>query len=54
LGAQVFLVYGKSGWLGGLIGDILKQAGLKYEFGSARLEDRAAIIADIERVRLTQ
>lgn len=48
--AQVILIYGKSGWIGGLLGEELKKQGIKYEYGTARLEDRAAILADIERV----
>lgn len=47
---QVFLVFGRSGWIGGLVGDILTQQGAKFEFANARLEDRAGILADIERV----
>ena len=50
---QVFLVFGKSGWIGGLIGQLLKERGLKFEYANARLEDRAEVIADIERVRLS-
>ena len=50
-GLQVFLVFGKSGWIGGLIGQLLKERGLKFEYANARLEDRAEVIADIERVR---
>ncbi len=49
--AQVFLVFGKSGWIGGLVGQLLKEQGIKYEYATARLEDRAGILADIERVR---
>ena len=48
---QVFLVFGRSGWIGGLVGEILTQQGAKYEYANARLEDRAGILADIERVR---
>ena len=47
---QVFLVFGKSGWIGGLVGDILKAQGAKYEYASARLEDRNGVLADVERV----
>lgn len=47
---QVFLVYGRTGWIGGLVGDLLKSQGAKWEYGTARLEDRAAILADIARV----
>ena len=50
---QVFLVFGKSGWIGGLIGGMLKEKGLKFEYANARLEDRAGILADIEHVKPT-
>lgn len=46
-----FLIYGKNGWIGGLVGELLKKEGADFEYGTARLEDRAAIIADLERVR---
>ena len=35
---------------GGLVGELLKKQGAKFEYGTARLEDRAAILADFERV----
>ena len=47
---QVFLVFGKSGWIGGLLGQLLKERGLKFEYANARLEERAEVIADLERV----
>jgi len=47
----VFLVFGKSGWIGGLIGRLLKERGLKFEYANARLEDRSEVIADLERVK---
>ncbi|KAF6260950.1 hypothetical protein COO60DRAFT_1637167 [Scenedesmus sp. NREL 46B-D3] len=46
----VFLIFGRSGWIGGLVGDYLKEKGAKFEYATARLEDRSAILADIERV----
>ncbi|KAK2078738.1 hypothetical protein QBZ16_003578 [Prototheca wickerhamii] len=53
-GAQPkFLIYGKNGWIGGLVGELLKKEGADFEYGTARLEDRAAIIADLERVKPT-
>ena len=48
--SQVFLLFGKSGWIGGLLTELLKSQGAKFEFATARLEDRAGVIADIERV----
>lgn len=49
--SQKFLIFGKTGWIGGLLGEILTTQGAAWEFASARLEDRAAVIAEIERVR---
>mmetsp|Transcript_14685 Transcript_14685/g.41315 ORF Transcript_14685/g.41315 Transcript_14685/m.41315 type:complete len:316 (-) Transcript_14685:130-1077(-) len=49
-----FLIYGARGWIGSLLCDLLKSQGLPYEHGTARLEDRAAIMADIERVKPTR
>lgn len=45
------MIFGRSGWIGGLVGDYLKEKGAKFEYATARLEDRASILADIERVR---
>lgn len=51
---QVFLVFGRTGWIGGLVGQLLKQQGKTFEFANARLEDRAGVLADIERVRVSR
>jgi 3,5-epimerase/4-reductase len=48
-----FLIFGKTGWIGGLLGDLLKEQGVDYEYASARLEDRAAVAADIDRAKPT-
>ena len=50
LSLQKFLVFGKSGWIGGLVGDLLKQQGVSFEYATARLEDRNGVLADVERV----
>lgn len=47
-----FLIYGKSGWIGGLVGELLKEQGIPFEYGKSRLEDRRGIEADIRRVRM--
>jgi 3,5-epimerase/4-reductase len=52
-GDKKFLIFGKTGWIGGLLGDLLKEQGADYEYASARLEDRAAVAADIDRVKPT-
>ncbi len=46
----MFLIFGKTGWIGGLLAEELKKQGAKFALADARLEDRAAIIADIEKV----
>jgi UDP-glucose 4,6-dehydratase len=49
----VFLIYGRSGWIGGLLGKLLSEQGAQWSFGVARLEDRGGITADIRRVKPT-
>lgn len=49
-----FLVYGRTGWIGGLLGSYLREQGIRFEYGNARLEDRKAIEADIRRVRFSR
>ena len=48
-----FLIYGRTGWIGGLLGRILKEQGYNYHFGSARLHDRAAVMHDIHACKPT-
>lgn len=43
-----FLIFGRSGWIGGLLGEYLSSIGAKYAFASARLEDRSAVISEID------
>ncbi len=42
-----FLIYGCTGWIGGLLGKICQKQGILYEYGSSRLENRAQLEADI-------
>ncbi|KAG1673669.1 hypothetical protein FOA52_010537 [Chlamydomonas sp. UWO 241] len=49
----VFLIFGKTGWIGGLLGDLLKEQGANFEFATCRLEDRAAVISELDRVKPT-
>jgi len=48
-----FLIFGKSGWIGGLLGNLLTKMGHKFEYASARIQDRSALIAELERVQPT-
>jgi len=49
----VFLVYGRTGWIGGKLGMLLTEQGHKWSYGKARLEDRNAVLDDIKRSKCT-
>ncbi|XP_047961053.1 trifunctional UDP-glucose 4,6-dehydratase/UDP-4-keto-6-deoxy-D-glucose 3,5-epimerase/UDP-4-keto-L-rhamnose-reductase RHM1-like [Salvia hispanica] len=48
-----FLIYGRTGWLGGLLGKLCEKQGIPYEYGKGRLQDRASLMADIAAVKPT-
>ena len=48
-----FLIYGRTGWIGGLLGKLCKDGGIKFEYGEGRLQDRETIMEDIRRVKPT-
>ncbi|KAH6808421.1 nucleotide-rhamnose synthase/epimerase-reductase [Perilla frutescens var. frutescens] len=48
-----FLIYGRSGWIGGLLGKLCEAGNIDYVYGSGRLEDRVSLEADIEAARPT-
>eukprot|EP00850_Spirogloea_muscicola_P011402 SM000070S21368 [mRNA] locus=s70:652759:656438:- [translate_table: standard] len=48
-----FLIYGKTGWIGGLLGELCTKQGIPWEYGTGRLEDRSALEADIASVQPT-
>ncbi|KAJ4952832.1 hypothetical protein NE237_029664 [Protea cynaroides] len=48
-----FLIYGRTGWIGGLLGGLCKDRGIKFEYGRGRLEDRRSIMEDLRRVKPT-
>lgn len=48
-----FLIYGKTEWIGGLLGKICEKQGIEYEYGMARLENRAQVVFDIKNVKPT-
>ncbi|XP_077236759.1 trifunctional UDP-glucose 4,6-dehydratase/UDP-4-keto-6-deoxy-D-glucose 3,5-epimerase/UDP-4-keto-L-rhamnose-reductase RHM3-like [Tasmannia lanceolata] len=48
-----FLIYGRKGWIGGLLGKLCKERRIEFEFGRGRLQDRRAILEDIRKVRPT-
>ena len=48
-----FLIYGRTGWIGGMLGALLEQGNYRYFYGSARLYDRHDIEQDIMRCQPT-
>lgn len=48
-----FLIYGKTGWIGGLLGQLCSEQGIAYEYGKGRLENRSSLEADIAAVKPT-
>ncbi|KAL7129390.1 hypothetical protein ABFS83_13G063300 [Erythranthe nasuta] len=48
-----FLIYGRTGWIGGLLGKLCEKQGISYEYGKGRLQDRASILADLVAVKPT-
>ncbi|CAK9197393.1 unnamed protein product [Sphagnum troendelagicum] len=51
--ALKFLIYGRTGWIGGLLGEICQKQEILYEFGSGRLENRVQLEADIASTKPT-
>lgn len=48
-----FLIYGRTGWIGGLLGELCKSQGLEFAYGAGRLENRPSLEADIAAVKPT-
>lgn len=48
-----FLIYGRTGWIGGLLGKLCQQGGIMYEYGKGRLQDRGSLMQDMARARPT-
>ncbi|XVF16824.1 hypothetical protein REPUB_Repub10bG0065400 [Reevesia pubescens] len=48
-----FLIYGRTGWIGGLLGKICEKQGIPFEYGKGRLEQRSQLLADIQTVKPT-
>jgi len=48
-----FLIYGRTGWIGGLLGKLCTAQGIQYEYGSGRLENRSSLESDIAEIKPT-
>lgn len=48
-----FLIYGRTGWIGGLLGKICEKQGIPFEYGKGRLQERSSLVADIQTIKPT-
>ena len=48
-----FLIYGRTGWIGGLLGNLCQAQGIDFVYGSGRLENRSSLEADIAATKPT-
>lgn len=48
-----FLIYGRTGWIGGLLGKLCTAQGIQFEYGSGRLENRSSLESDIAEIKPT-
>ncbi|KAK4365302.1 hypothetical protein RND71_016660 [Anisodus tanguticus] len=48
-----FLIYGRTGWIGGLLGKLCEAQGIEYVYGSGRLENRSSLESDLDTVNPT-
>ena len=42
-GSQIILLFGKGGWIAGLLGNLLTQQGHNFKFADSRMENRDAV-----------
>ncbi|EEF51074.1 bifunctional dTDP-4-dehydrorhamnose 3,5-epimerase/dTDP-4-dehydrorhamnose reductase [Ricinus communis] len=48
-----FLIYGRTGWIGGLLGKLCESQGIDYTYGNGRLENRVSLENDIASINPT-
>ncbi|XP_043716590.1 bifunctional dTDP-4-dehydrorhamnose 3,5-epimerase/dTDP-4-dehydrorhamnose reductase-like [Telopea speciosissima] len=48
-----FLIYGRTGWIGGLLGKLCQAQGIDFAYGTGRLENRTSLESDIATLRPT-
>ncbi|GJX70081.1 trifunctional UDP-glucose 4,6-dehydratase/UDP-4-keto-6-deoxy-D-glucose 3,5-epimerase/UDP-4-keto-L-rhamnose-reductase RHM1-like protein [Tanacetum coccineum] len=48
-----FLIYGRTGWIGGLLGKLCMDKGIAYAYGRGKLQDRKMLLNDIRALQPT-
>jgi dTDP-4-dehydrorhamnose reductase len=51
---ELIMIFGKSGWIGGKLGELCEEMGLDYVFAKSRLEQREAVGKELDKVKPTQ
>mmetsp|Transcript_33058 Transcript_33058/g.67624 ORF Transcript_33058/g.67624 Transcript_33058/m.67624 type:complete len:344 (+) Transcript_33058:104-1135(+) len=52
-GKERFLVFGKRGWIGGMMIELLKKAGKEFHLADARCENRESVKAELLKIKPT-
>lgn len=52
-GEQVYLIFGRTGWIGGMLQELLTQQGKTFYLAESRTYDRESVIAEIEKYKPT-
>lgn len=50
---QVYLLFGRNGWIGGKLIELLKEQGKTFYLAESRNYDRAAVLAEVEKYKPT-
>lgn len=51
--SDIFLLFGKNGWIGGKLIEIFKEQGKTYYLADSRTENKEAVLAEIEKYKPT-
>jgi len=52
-GKPKFLVFGKTGWIGGMLGELLTSQGAEWQYATCRLQEREKLEAELDAVKPT-
>nr|KJB27003.1 hypothetical protein B456_004G271200 [Gossypium raimondii] len=48
-----FLIYGRTGWIGGILDQLCEKHGIPFEYGRGRLKNQTSLMADIQNIKPT-
>lgn len=52
-GEQVYLVFGKNGWIGGMLIELLTKQGKTFHLAESRTYNRESVLAEVEKYKPT-